>query len=246
MQFSNVRSVVAGAVAAVAVIAITGAASGSGVGAIFNLGKVNKVNATSGLEGSTRNPMLSVTNSGAGTALSLQVGRGKAPLSVNSAAQVPDLNASLLGGLAASQFVKGGGQSLSFGLTMSTAVKAQRELLALPGFGTLNAECAPGGGGFASVNFATGAQALDKFGATLDSGQDVNVLGNLTLPPNAITLMASLVATGIANAWEQMILRYTTGSGAALTTHMATVEFMVGVTSTTCDFDASAITGTTG
>jgi hypothetical protein len=50
----------------------------SGVGAVFNLGKTNKVGATSTLTGSTGHQMLSVTNSGAGPALSLQVAKGRA------------------------------------------------------------------------------------------------------------------------------------------------------------------------
>jgi len=71
MRLSNVKSVIIGVGTAAAVIAITGAASGSGVGAVFNLGKANKVNATSGLTGSTKHSMLSVTNKGTGPALSL-------------------------------------------------------------------------------------------------------------------------------------------------------------------------------
>src|SRR5215469_9837678 len=121
MQFSNIKSILIGVGTAVAVIAITGAASGSGVGAVFNLGKTNMVNATSSLTGSTKHSMLSVTNKGAGTALSLQVAKGKAPFSVNSSARVAGLNVSLLGGLAASQFVQGGGKARSFGFPMATS-----------------------------------------------------------------------------------------------------------------------------
>src|SRR3974390_1562223 len=106
MQLSNVKSVIVGVVAAVAVIAITGAASGSGIGAVFNLGRTNTVNATSSLTGSTKHSMMSVTNNGGGTTLSLQVGRGKAPFNVNSNGRVANLNASFLGGLSAGQFVQ--------------------------------------------------------------------------------------------------------------------------------------------
>jgi len=38
-------------------------------------------------------------------------------------------------------------------------------------------------------------------------------------------------------------LRYATGSGNSLTTHVATVDVMVAALSTDCDFDASAIIG---
>src|SRR5215469_2141265 len=129
MQLSNLKSVLIGVGAAAAAIAITGAASGSGIGAVFNLGKTNTVNATSRLKGSTRHPMLLVTNNGTGTALSLQVAHTTPPFFVNSSARVPNLNASLLGGLGPSQFAQG--QLRSFGFTMSTAKEATKTLLSL-------------------------------------------------------------------------------------------------------------------
>src|SRR5215469_8795177 len=108
MQLSNLKSVLIGVGAAAAAIAITGAASGSGIGAVFNLGK---------------------TNNGTGTALSLQVAHTTPPFFVNSSARVPNLNASLLGGLGPSQFAQG--QLRSFGFTMSTAKEATKTLLSL-------------------------------------------------------------------------------------------------------------------
>jgi hypothetical protein len=237
-----VKSVFVGVVAAAAVIAITGAASGSGVGAIFNLGQTNKVNATSALTGSTKHPMLSVTNSGPGTALSLQVKAGKAPFSVNSAVQVPKLNASLLGGLAASQFVQGAGQSRLAGFTMSSASVAEKKLLLLPGFGTFNVLCGPNGGGFADVDLMTGPHPMDRFVADIVSTAGASV-GDSTLTPNANWAFANLAASGPSAVWERVILRYTTGSGGSLTTHLATLDIMANVTATTCDFDATAVTG---
>jgi hypothetical protein len=47
MQFSFGKGLMAGAAGAAVVLAITAAANGSGIGAVFNLGKTNKVNATS-------------------------------------------------------------------------------------------------------------------------------------------------------------------------------------------------------
>src|SRR5215469_13518010 len=164
MQFSNIKSILIGVGTAVAVIAITGAASGSGVGAVFNLGETNTVNATSSLTGSTKHSMLSVTNKGSGTALNLQVGNGKAPFSVNSSGRVANLNASLLGGLAAGQFVQGGGQSRSFGFPMSTATDANVPLLSVPGFGTFMARCFGGSSGAAEVTF-TPTHTMDELAA---------------------------------------------------------------------------------
>jgi hypothetical protein len=66
----------------------TAALAGTGVGATFNLGRLNTVNQISRLVGSTDNPMLRVDNNSAGTnatALDLQVEAGHAPMSVNPA-----------------------------------------------------------------------------------------------------------------------------------------------------------------
>jgi hypothetical protein len=243
MQLGNVKSVVIGVVAAVAAMAITGAASGSGVGAVFNLGKANTVNGPSSLTGSTRHPMLSVTNSGAGAALSLQVRPGKAPFSVNSSGQVARLNASLLGGLAASSFLQGGGQSRSFGFVMEHPSVNQRPLLHVPGFGTLTATCGPDEGGSAAVTLMTGAHAMDEFDADLRPTAPIGV-GNAALAPNTSTQLVGVIAFTIASAWDRVILRYTTGSGSSLTTHMAMLDIMLDVNST-CDFDATAVTSIT-
>lgn len=242
MQFSNVKSVLIGAGTAVAVIAITGAASGSGIGAIFNLGKTNKVNATSTLTGSASHSMLSVTNKGAGTALSLQVAGGKAPFRVNSPARVANLNASMLGGLTAGQFVQGGGQSRSFGLTMTPTSDNFKKLLPVPGFGTFEAQCIVAGGVFGNVVFKGGSRAIDSFLTTLDSASDIGV-SDSPLPAKLVSPIISASVAGETVAWGQLTLRYTTGSGKALITHIATVDVMVAARSPGCDFDASAIIG---
>src|SRR5215203_5712282 len=86
----------------------TAALAGTGVGAAFNLGKLNTVNHISRLVGSTDNPMLRVDNNGAGTnatALDLQVEPDHAPMKVNSSTRVAGLNADLVDGKGASQFM---------------------------------------------------------------------------------------------------------------------------------------------
>ncbi|MEX2237283.1 MAG: hypothetical protein WEB00_07095 [Dehalococcoidia bacterium] len=97
---------------------------GEGVGATFNLGKINKVNQISKLTGATADRMLQVTNTsaanasaglgvssrggaptitslntGGGPALSLVVGSGVAPFVVNSNTKVANLNADLVDGV---------------------------------------------------------------------------------------------------------------------------------------------------
>jgi len=86
----------------------TAALAGTGVGATFNLGKINTVNRISQLAGAPDNAMLRVVNNSAGTnatALDLQVQPGRAPLEVNSSTMVPNLNADYVDGRSASSFV---------------------------------------------------------------------------------------------------------------------------------------------
>ena len=102
---------------AVVLALLFGAAStalaGTGVGAPFNLGKTNSVNALSSLVGSTASSMLKVDNNGAGTALDLQVGpsttppeqKTAAPMKVDSQAKVANLNADEIDGMDSSRFM---------------------------------------------------------------------------------------------------------------------------------------------
>jgi hypothetical protein len=86
----------------------TAALAGTGVGATFNLGKINTVNRLSQLVGSTDNAMLRVDNNNTGTgatALNLQVEPGHAPMKVDSGTQVAGLNADKVDGKDASAFV---------------------------------------------------------------------------------------------------------------------------------------------
>jgi hypothetical protein len=77
----------------------------AGVGAVFNLGKTNTVDALSKLVGTTTNSTLMVDNNGAGTALDLRVGspttpaaeKVVAPKKVDSQAEVANLNAQFAG-----------------------------------------------------------------------------------------------------------------------------------------------------
>jgi hypothetical protein len=133
-------------------LAITAAANGVGIGAVFNLGKTNKVNGTSTLTGKTPGPMLTVINSGQGTALNLHVSSGHAPFSVNSAAKVANLNASLLGGIGPAGFVHGAGHMVTAEVELTVGQKAT--LFNLPGYGKFSVMClnVP----FAEVDFTVG------------------------------------------------------------------------------------------
>jgi hypothetical protein len=88
----------------------TTALAGTGIGATFNLGKTNTVNAISKLIGSVAGPSLLIDNNStdaAATALDLQVEAGKAPMRVNSGGKVANLNADRLDDREASSFASG-------------------------------------------------------------------------------------------------------------------------------------------
>lgn len=110
MKSTFVKGVVVGAVVSAITLAASAAVAGTGVGGVLNLGKYNGVNATTALAGSTAGKQLSVVNaSGASgaTGIAIAVHSGKPPLTVNSSTQVPNLNASYVGGKKASTFAQG-------------------------------------------------------------------------------------------------------------------------------------------
>jgi hypothetical protein len=90
----------------------TTALAGTGVGAVFNLGKTNTVNQLSRLVGSVSGAVIKVDNDGSGTALDLRVGSPTAapgtkttpPMQVDSQARVANLNADKVDGKDSSAF----------------------------------------------------------------------------------------------------------------------------------------------
>ena len=91
--------------------AATTALAGTGIGARFDLGKTNTVNAVSQLVGTTTGPMLRIRNSSPDNpkvnnpALDLEVAPGNSPMEVNSSLKVEDLNADELDNKDSSQFL---------------------------------------------------------------------------------------------------------------------------------------------
>jgi hypothetical protein len=86
----------------------TTALAGTGVGARFQLGQTNTVNAITKLVGSVAGPSLQIDNNSTNanaTALDLQVEAGKAPMKVNSETKVANLNADKLDGLDSGAFL---------------------------------------------------------------------------------------------------------------------------------------------
>jgi hypothetical protein len=67
MRLTFVKGIALGAVTSMLTLGATAALAGTGVGAPFNLGKTNSVNATSTLTGSATGSMLKIPNTGTGT-----------------------------------------------------------------------------------------------------------------------------------------------------------------------------------
>ncbi len=85
------------------------ALAGTGIGARFQLGQTNTVNAVTKLVGTVAGPSLQLDNNSAdanATALDLQVEPGKAPMKVNSDARVANLNSDKLDNLDSSAFFR--------------------------------------------------------------------------------------------------------------------------------------------
>jgi hypothetical protein len=134
MSLTFVKGIALGAVASVLTLGATAALAGTGVGANFNLGKINKVNATSTLTGAATGSMLKIpntstgagaqavsassaggtaatiraSNTGGGPAAEFDVTTGHAPFTVNSGTEVANLNAAMLQGKSPSDFYAAG------------------------------------------------------------------------------------------------------------------------------------------
>jgi len=162
MQLSFGKGLMAGAAGVAVVLAITAATNGTGIGAVFNLGQTNKVNATSTLTGKSNGPMLSVNNSGHGTALSMHVSSGHAPFSVNSSTKVAHLNASLLGGIGPAGFVHGGGHVFSAEVEL-TAGQANVLLFNIPGYGNFEVSCISAPPTIAEVDYTAPGHGVNLF-----------------------------------------------------------------------------------
>jgi hypothetical protein len=231
MQLSFGKGLMAGAAGIAVVLAITAAANGIGVGAVFNLGKTNKVNATSALTGKTQGPMLTVINSGQGTALNLHVSSGHAPFSVNSATKVANLNASLLGGIGPAGFVQGGGHVVTADVELTIGQKVT--LFNLPGYGQFSVMClnVP----FAEVDFTVGPHPVHLWTQDI-TGATPGVTEQDMGPGSGLGLQTGVTA-------EQTQWTIQNASSPGLSSHLATVqtdEAVNGNDTSKCDFAAVA------
>jgi hypothetical protein len=102
------------------------ALAGTGIGAVFNLGKTNKVNRQSTLQGEADNQLLRVNNKGGGPALSLLTEPGVQPFTTNSTTTVGNLSAGLLDGKDSTEFLAADGKAVdaAHADTADTAITA--------------------------------------------------------------------------------------------------------------------------
>jgi hypothetical protein len=101
-----------GALTATVVLIAATALAGTGIGAVFNLGKINKVNKQSTLQGNTDAQLLRVNNKGGGPALSLLTEPGVQPITTNSTETVGNLSAGLLDGKDSTEFLAADGKAV--------------------------------------------------------------------------------------------------------------------------------------
>jgi hypothetical protein len=238
------RGAIAGGVGAAVVMVATAAVAGTGIGGVFNLGKTNTVNATTSLTGSTSGAQLGITNSGAGPALALNVASGKPPLAVNSSTRVKNLNSAYLNGFTPNQFVQGGGQVRGFSLTLTH--DSEQDLLAIPGYGMLFAECDGGTGGTGALGYRNGSHHVDVSTWSLNTFNGADVAG-YGVNPSGVNAFFGTVGAGTLGQ-GRMLLHYTTTSGLFTIQHVATVDAAVqqSADGTLCTFVASTVAGATG
>jgi len=170
MRKDLLKGFVVGSVVSTVMLLAATAMAGTGVGAVFNLGQNNTVNATTTLKGSTTSKNLQLTNTGSGSGLGITVAAGKAPISVNaSAGKATNLNSDKLDGMDSSAFLSASGKAADSdkldGLNSTDFLSASK----LMRFGPLTVPAASGQGDYATL--ATVGE-FTFFAECIDTGQD--------------------------------------------------------------------------
>jgi len=114
MKATFLKGVALGAAVSSVTLVASAAFAGTGIGAVFNLGKTNAVNAPTQLRGSVNTGQLQVVNTNTGglaTGIGIAVPSNRPPLVVTSKAKVGNLNADLLDGVDSSQLALAGGST---------------------------------------------------------------------------------------------------------------------------------------
>ena len=175
------RGILVGSIASTLILMSASAVAGTGIGAVFNLGKTNKVNAPSSLAGQTHGKILQVTNSGTGGGLGVTVRSGKAPIVVNAkAGKATNLNADELDGIDSTGLVKTANLfRYSFAMTTGPATKTLHY-----GPITFTASCTDDGSGVTEAFFhaSTTVAGAAVSGGLLDttSTSETSASGDVT------------------------------------------------------------------
>jgi hypothetical protein len=196
------KGVILGAIVSTIMLMATSVLAGTGIGAVFNLGKTNQVNALSTLKGNS-GKNLQITNTGTGKGLGITVGAGKAPIAVNAAAgKANNLNADKIDGYdsAALQKTCTDGAFLASGYVEDSAVAAT--------FGT---------GGLDNVYSCLGTVEIRRDSAGLYSLRFANATDGLfaTFTPRAI-LTARSGDNNVANFFTYIESGYVLGQVATI------------------------------
>jgi hypothetical protein len=138
------RAVVIFGAVLVAAIAVQPVLAGTGLGAVFNLGRTNTMNGATTLRGNAATRILQVTNTGTGPALALSTKSTVPPMTVSSSTKVAHLNSDLLDGIDSTGFIQGSGK-LSRGRLTEPLNSGNSAILAVAGFGSIEASCGVSG-----------------------------------------------------------------------------------------------------
>ena len=102
MNGKFLKGALVGAIVSGLTVVSATAFAGNGIGAVFNLGRTNRVDAPTALSGTTDGPQLRVVNSSTGSTaagIGIKTNAARPPLTVNSNVKVTNLDADLLDGL---------------------------------------------------------------------------------------------------------------------------------------------------
>ena len=150
---------------------------------------------------------------------------------MNSATQVANLNASLLGGIGPAGFVQGGGHVVTAEVELT--VGQQATLFTLPGYGTFSVTClnVP----FAEVDFTVGPHNIHLWTQDITGTSPAAAEQDMT-PGSGLGLQTGVTA-------EQTQWTIQDASSPSLSSHLATVqtdEAVNGNNTSKCDFAAEA------
>jgi hypothetical protein len=160
-------------------------------------------------------------------------------MTVNSATKVNNLNAAFVNGLDSTGFVQGGGQVRGFALTLSPG--SSKELLAIPGYGQLSADCECSEG---IVDYVNGSHTVDAWTSSIDQLGDA--ASEYHVNPSGTSPILAIKGAG-TDAQVRLLLHFTTTSGFFVIQHVATVDAAVHESGgTSCEFIASTVAGATG